>query len=227
MGIRTLSGLVAVLALILCNAGSAAPEHKTPTQIKDEILRLTLENTLEARERNEETLLNIENLGLPRDELIDLCVSLLDYYLGEAPDEILHEKTTLIGRPAIPFLIEKMRTPLDCEEAYKERCWEGVAERNAIIWELLAAMKDGIVLYSVLPEDADKELEKDMRTVKIFLRDYETKFWGLPADLVMLREWTWKEYGYTLRIMNPWGSPLRYVRISDDKYTLEEGPGRP
>jgi hypothetical protein len=227
MGIRTLSGLVAVLALVLCNAGSAAPEHKTAAQIENRILELSLQGSLEAGTQMEETLENIEDLGLPEDDLIDVCVSLLDYHLGEAPDEILFEKITRIGHEAVPFLVQKMGTPLDCEKAYTRICRGNQAERNVIISSLLLAIKNGVVLYRVSAEEPDKQLEEDIRTVKIFLREYETKFGGFPADLVMLREWAWKEFGYTLRIRNPWGFPFDYVRKGDHKYTIGEGYGRP
>jgi hypothetical protein len=44
--------------------------------------------------------------SLPTDEAMILLVRLSDYYLGEAPGEILDEKITKIGERILPYLVQ-------------------------------------------------------------------------------------------------------------------------
>ena len=221
-------GLIVValtLALVIfCADSPAATRDERVAEIRDTLLALTVAESPQARIELVQMLLTLDRLGLSHDELVDLYMDLLDYYIGEATGEILFEKITLLEYGILPFLIQKTYMPLDCEEKYASRCWDSVKERNSHIVHLIECIKNGLVFYVGGIDTMDAITERRMGTIRIFIEDHRTKKGALPQDLVALRDWTWTEYGYPLKIVNPWGYPLKYLRRTKHEYTLEAGP---
>jgi len=194
---------------------TAYPENTKIIQIRDEIL---LKKGFEKDYAIEE----IDKLQFKKEELVSLYMELLNYYIGEGPGEILSEKITSMGDKILPFLISKKNMPLKCEEKYKNICYT-MEERNRKINYLIDAIKDGRILYAVYPELLKKKVEGDMKIIRIFIEDFKKQKGGIPKDLYVLREYAWKQYGYKLRIINPWGQPIKYLPKSGDQYILEAG----
>jgi hypothetical protein len=208
------------LVIILWWSTLAAAENNSVKDILDKILSA----------QDDEVLDLIDDTGklyLQEDDLIQLYIGLLDYYVGEAPGEILGEKVTKIGERILPFLVEKEYTPLKCSERYKKLCYRDMKERNVHIERMIKAIKDGTVLYAEFPRGLETEAEKDMRIIRIFLEDFRLHRKSLPKSLSALKDYAWQRYGYKLRILNPWGEPLRYVPKKANQYVLEPGKGAP
>jgi hypothetical protein len=132
-----------------------------------------------------------------------------------------------MGDRILPFLIEKKNSPLTCLDKYRRFCYKNAEQRNVKIESDIAAIKKGIILYAEFPKKSKEEVEQNMKIVKIFLEDYRRNKKTFPRDLNVLREYAWQQYGYKLKILNPWGEPLKYARKSGDKYSLEAGKGAP
>lgn len=189
-------------------------------QILDKILFAQGYDELDAIEQ-------IDKHHLQDDELISLYIELQDYYIGEGPGEILAEKITAMGERIVPFLVEKRNAPLKCLEKYRLYCYKNAKQRNVKIKSEISAIKKGIILYPVFPEKLKAEVEQDIKIVRIFLEDFRRNKKAFPKNLNVLREYAWQQYGYKLKIFNPWGEPLKYALKSPDKYGLEPGEGAP
>ncbi|HXX34970.1 MAG TPA: hypothetical protein VEM15_10915 [Thermodesulfobacteriota bacterium] len=169
-----------------------------------------------------EAIRAIENPPLKTEERINLYMELLNYYIGEATGEMLHEQITRMGDKVLPFLVEKKNSPVKCEEKYKSICLS-MEERNREINGSISAIKEGTISYAVLPDNLKIEAEGNLKIIRIFLRDFEKQKGSFPKDLNVLREYEWNQYGYKLTIVNPWGQPFKYLAKGKDKYTLEVG----
>ncbi len=79
-----------------------------------------------------------------------LLVELLDYYLGEGPNELLAQLITEKGKKILPLLVAKRKKGLGCLPKYKSICMNkfttGLQIRNERIDELIDAIQNGIVL---------------------------------------------------------------------------------
>jgi hypothetical protein len=83
------------------------------------------------------------------------------------------------------------------------------------------------VSYAIFPENLDIEAKGYLGIIEIFLEDYKKKKGNFPKDLHELREYAWREYGYKLKVFNPWGQPYKYSLRDNDKYVLEIGDDNP
>lgn len=209
-----------VVFIVLCWSTLAIAENNSPKDIVDKILSARDGEVLDVID-------DTDKLHLQQDDLIQLYIDLLDYYVGEGPGEILAEKITKIGDEILPFLIEKKRAPLKCSEKYKRLCYKNMKERNVLIEKMVKAIKDGTILYAEFPEILKPEAEKDLKIIRIFIDDFKAQRRNLPKDLHVLKDYAWQRYGYKLRILNPWGEPLRYVPKRANQYILEPGKGAP
>ncbi len=207
--------------IVLCSDSVAYCGDDRMVKLEVKILSLAKENSPKLYDALDE----IDKL--PIDEAISLYVGLIDYYIGEHGTEIHLERATKIGEKIIPFLIEKRNMPLMCLEQYKSLCVKDIEERNRKIGWIIDAIKKGIVLYAEYPESLKLEVETNVKIVKIFLEDYKKSKGKLPKDLHILKEYVWKEYGYKLKIFNPWGQPLKYLSQKGNKYILEPGSDMP
>jgi len=88
---------------------------------------------------------------------------------------------------------------------------------------MLDAIKNGVVLYCEYPENLRVEAEKNMDILIIFIEDYKTTKGRFPKDLEALRDYAFREYGYKLRIQNPWGEPFQYIMRDDNRVIVEAG----
>jgi hypothetical protein len=199
---------------------SACREKSSLAEIRDKLLFAEGYKGLDA-------IIEVDKFHLQEEELISLYIGLLDYYIGEGPGEILCEKITAMGDKIMPFLIEKKNSPLICEEKYKRFCYRDTEERNVKIESCINAIKDGEILYAVFPENLEKEVEANMKILRIFLEDFKRNKKRPPKDLKVLREHAWRQYGYKLRILNPWGQPLKYSLKGGNNYVLEAGKKDP
>ena len=85
-------------------------------------------------------------------------------------------------------------------------------------------IKKGNVLYSQYPTSLKAEVRMRMTILEIFLEDYKRSFGKFPPDLAVLREYAWKEYGYKLKIYNPWGQKVVYNPTNNaEKYFIAPG----
>lgn len=173
----------------------------------------------------EATLDEIDNL--PTDEAMILLVRLSDYYLGEAPGEILDEKITRIGERILPYLVQKRNMPINCNKKHQDLCFENTKERNVGIEKAMEAIKKGVILYAIFPDNLEIEAKGYLKTIEIFLEDYKKSKGSLPKNLHELREYAWREYGYKLIVYNPWGQPYKYLLEANDKYILRIGDDNP
>jgi hypothetical protein len=180
------------------------------TQIRDKILFAEGFEQLDA-------IREVDKRHLREEELITLYMELLDHYIGEGPGEILSEKITAMGDRIMPFLIEKKNSPL------KGFSYKDTEERNLKIESCINAIRDGKILYAVFPENLEKGVEANMKILRIFLEDFKKSKKRLPKDLKVLREYAWQQYGCKLRILNPWGQPLKYSLKGGNNYVLEAG----
>jgi len=212
--------LILVILLAIVSWTTFSYSGNNPTQIIDKILFAQGQDELDAIEEIDKHLLRDE-------ELISLYMELLDYYIGEGPGEILSEKITGMGERILPFLIEKKNSTFKCLDKYRPFCYKNAEERNVKIRSIIAAIKKGIILYAVFPEKLKTEVDQSMKIVRIFLEDFRRNKKTFPRDLNVLKEYVWQQYGYKLKIFNPWGEPFKYISKSGDKYTLEPGKGAP
>jgi len=169
----------------------------------------------------DEALSEIESL--PLEKRIAVISSLLDYYIGEHGTEILLETATKTGEKITPSLIQKKWQPVDCQVEFKTICVQNIEERNRKIEWILDAIKNGIILYGEYPSNLSEELKETIRNVTIFLTDYQKVKKDFPDDLYALRKYAWERYGYTLKIFNPWGHPLKYKKINNEKIIIDAG----
>ena len=96
-------------------------------------------------------------------------------------------------------------------------------KRNGVIIDkLIDDIKQGIISYSVFPENLRTEAEGSMKIIRIFLKDFRKQKGSFPKDLNVLREYGWNQYGYNLMIVNPYGDPFKYSLKGTDKYTLDD-----
>lgn len=226
--------LIAISTLVLFfNSGLAFAESSKVDQYKDKILSLALsshnsnDNT-KARSAFEDAIGNIDKIGLQDYELASLYVALLDYYLGESTGEILSEKITKMGETILPFLVEKANMPLKCENKYRSLCLENKKERNEKITSLINDIKKGLIAYAEFPANLKAEHERDLKIIRIFIKDYKIKKRIVPKSLENLREYVWHEYGYKLKIYSPWfGKQLKYIPKEGGEYILEAGDDKP
>jgi hypothetical protein len=226
--------LIAISTLVLFLSRELAfPENGKVDQYKEKILSLALaahnaNDNMKTRIAFEEAIGNIEKIGLQKDELANIYIRLLDYYLGESTGEIMSEKITKMGETTLPFLVEKANMPLRCENKYRSLCLENKKERNEKITNLINDIKRGLIAYAEFPADLKSEHEKDLKIIRIFIQDYKIKKGILPKNLDNLREYAWHDYGYKLKIYSPWfGKQLKYVPQKDGKYILEAGDDKP
>lgn len=208
--------MITILIVFFSLNTSAYCEKSKLTEIRDKILTAQGFESLYA-------IKEIDKQLLREEELISLYIGLLDYYIGEGPGEILCEKITAMGDRIMPFLIEKKNSPLTCEEKYKRFCYKNTEERNVSINSAIKEITEGLVAYAVFPENLGKEAETNMKIIRIFLEDFKRNKKKLPKDLKLLREYAWQQYGYKLRILNPWGQPFKYLVKSRSEYILEAG----
>ncbi len=209
-----------VLFTLLCSNRLAVAENNSVKDIVNKILTGQDIEVLDA-------VYDTDKLHLQQDDLIQLYIELLDYHIGAGPGEILGEKVTKMGDKILPFLVEKENTPLRCSEKYKKRCCRDMKERNVHIDSMIEAIREGTVLYAVFPEGLKTEAEKDLKIIKIFLEDFRLHRKSLPKDLQALKDYTWQQYGYKLKILNPWGEAFKYLLRGRDKYILEVGKEPP
>jgi hypothetical protein len=202
--------IIGILIVFLSLNTSACHEKSSLTQIKDKILFAEGHERLDA-------IREVDKLHFQEEELITLYMELLDHYIGEGPGEIVSEKITTMGDRIMPFLIEKKNSAL------KGFSYKDTKERNVKIESCINAIKDGEILYAVFPENLEKEIEPNMKILRIFLEDFKKNKKRLPKDLKVLREFAWQQYGYKLRILNPWGQPLKYSLKGGNNYVLEAG----
>lgn len=203
--------LFAALIQIFC-CSTASPQSSKVIQMRDEILA--------PGGQRFEAIEGIEKLHLRTEERISLYMELLNYYIGEGTGEILSEQITRMGDKILPFLIEKKNSPMKCEEKHKSTCYT-MEERNRIINDLITAIKEGTISYSVFPENLGTEAEDAMKIIRIFLKDFRKQKGSFPKDLNVLREYGWSQYGYKLVILTPWGEPFKYLPKGTDKYVLD------
>jgi len=156
------------------------------------------------------------------DEALNLCIRLSDYYLGAGGTELYLEKTTKIGERILPFLVRKKNMPIDCKGKYIKIC-RSLSERNYLLGLAINAIKEGIVIHSVFPDNLNIEAKDNLKIIDIFLEDYKRAKNHFPKDLRILREYAWGQYGYKLRVLNPWGQPYKYTLVSSKDYILEIG----
>lgn len=208
--------LASVIQIFYCS--TASPQSNKVIQIRDKILS--------AGGQRHGAIEEIDKLQLKMEDRISLYMELLNYYIGEGPGEVLNEQITGMGDKILPFLIEKKNSSVNCEEKYKSICYT-MEQKNRKINKLINAIKEGAILYSVFPENLEREAESSMKIVRIFLKDFKKQSGSFPKDLNVLREYGWKQYGYKLTIVNPWGQPFKYLLKGTDKYTLEVGNDYP
>jgi hypothetical protein len=231
--IKCITLTVISILLIFFSIGLAFSENSKVKQYKENILSLALlsresSDNMKTRIAFEESIDNIDKLGLNNDDLAALYTTLLDYYIGESTGEILSEKITKMQEKILPFLVEKIHLPLKCEDRYKSICLENEKERNERILDLVNDIKKGIVAYAEFPANLKKEHERDLEIIRIFIQDYKIKKGFVPKKLENLREYAWHEYGYKLKIYSPWfGKQLKYIPQKDGKYILEAGSDKP
>ncbi len=204
--------LVSVIQIFYCTTASA--QSNKVIQIRDKIIG-----------GNEgyqgfDAVQAIENPPLKTEEQISLYMELLNYYIGEATGEMLDEQITRMGDKILPFLIEKKNSPVQCEEKYKSICLTMV-QRNEQINKVTGEIKEGTISYSVLPENLKIEVEGSMKIIRIFLKDFKKQKGSFPKDLNVLGEYAWKQYGYKLIIVTPWGQSFKYLLKVKDKYILD------
>jgi hypothetical protein len=211
---------VIAVFIVLCWSTLAVAGNNSPKDSVDKILSAQGGEVLDLID-------DTDKLHLQEDDLIQLYIELLDYYVGEGPGEMLGEKITKMSEKILPSLVEKAYTPLRCSEKYKKLCYKNMKERNVHIERMIKAIKDGTVLYAEFPKGLETEVKKDMKIIRIFLEDFRVHRKSLPKDLPALKDYAWQRYGYKLRILNPWGEPLRYVPKRANQYILEPGKGAP
>jgi hypothetical protein len=136
------------------------------------------------------------------EDRVSLYMELLNYYIGEGPEEILDEQITRMGDKILPFLIEKRNSPVKCEEKYESICF-AMEERNGIINHSISAIKEGTISYQAIPRNLRTEVEGTMKIIRIFLKDFKKQRGSFPKDLNVLREYGWNQYGYKLVILTP------------------------
>lgn len=226
--------LISISTLVLFfSRGLALAENSKVDQYKEKILSLALtahnaNDNMKTRIAFEDAMDNVEKVVLQKDELANIYIKLLDYYLGESAGEILSEKITKMGETILPFLVEKANMPLKCENKYRSLCLENKKERNEKITSLINDIKKGLIAYAEFPADLKKEHERDLNIIRIFIKDYKFKKGIVPKNLDNLREYAWHEYGYKLKIYSPWfGKQLKYIPQKDGKYILEAGDDKP
>jgi hypothetical protein len=202
-----------MLQVFFCNIASS--QSRKVIQIRDKILSEHGPQRFDAIEE-------IDTLQLKMEDRISLYMELLNYYIGEATGEVLCEGITAMGDKILPFLVERKNMPVKCEEKYASICYT-MEERTRKINKLIGAIKRGIILYSAFPENLKIEVEGSMKIIRIFLKDFKKQKGSFPKDLNVLREYGWKQYGYKLTIVNPWGQPFKYLLKGRDKYILEVG----
>jgi hypothetical protein len=209
-----------IIFFVLCWSTLSAAEGDSIKDTMDKILSAQGGEVLDLID-------DTDKLHLQRDDLIQLYIQLLDYYVGEGPGEIRAEKITKMGDEILPFLVEKKRAPLRCSEKYRRLCYKDMKERNVIIEKMIKAIKDGTVLYAEFPDNLKPEAEKDLKIIRIFIDDFKGQRGSLPKDLNVLKDYAWERYGYKLRILNPWGERIKYLRKTDTTYSLEAGKEGP
>jgi hypothetical protein len=146
--------------------------------------------------------------------MICLFIELQDYYIGEAPGEILSEKVTGLGDDILPYLIEKKNTPLKIDNKNKKLYHNTLEEIKLSINRNISYIKKGIISYSEYPDSSllNKIVKEDQGMINIFLNDYKKNYNKNPEDLFKLKDYAYKSYGYKLRIHNPWGDLYEYKR---------------
>jgi hypothetical protein len=208
-----------ILTMLFFINNSSYSENTKIIEIRDKILSLALKNSPKILK----VLKEIDKTGLTEEELINLYIELLDYYIGEGGGEILCEKITRLQDKVLPFLIEKKNTPLKPLEKYKNLSYNSIEERNIKIIDMIDKIRKGIVAYAEYPASLKKEVIKELKIIRIFIEDYRREKGKLPENLDILREYAFKEYGYKLKILNPWGQPFKYLPLDMEKYVLEAG----
>jgi hypothetical protein len=209
--------IVLSFIILLSIDGQSCSENKKVEQVRDEILALLQNDSdkiIEAMYKTDR---------LKEGAAMKLYLELLDYYIGEGPGEILSEKITLLGEEILPALIEKKKMRLLCLEEFKDLCYEDIEDRNRKIEHEINAIKKGIVLYAVYPDNLLEKVKRNMEIIIVFLEDYKMSQGVFPEDLSALREYAWKEYGYKLVIYNPWGRSLKYNMLDKNKIIIEAG----
>ena len=206
-----------VIQLFYCSA--AFPQSSKVIQIRDKILS-------EGGQRFE-AIEEIEKLQLRMEDRISVYMELLNYYIGEATEGILCEQITRMGDKILPFLVEKKNSPVNCEEKYKSICLTMEVRNGVIIDKLIRNIKEGTIWYYDLPENVRVEAEGSMKIIRIFLEDFKKQKGSFPKDLNVLREYGWKQYGYKLIIVTPWGEPFKYLPKGKNEYILEVGKEHP
>jgi len=149
-------------------------------------------------------------------------LDLLDYYLGSSGGELLLEEITKIGEEILPYLIQKKSLPLECRKRFKHLCYENLEARNVKIDIAIKAIKRGLVLYAVYPDEIEIKAEQEIGIIKIFLEDYRSDKSSYPSSLNLLKDYAWHKYGYKLVIYNQWGNIFEYS-LKKNAYSLGIG----
>lgn len=220
-GGRSFISLLSLTIIVCCSTIVFSEENKIIT-LENKILLYVGGDT--------EKILNaIDEIDtLSTEEAVTLCVRLSDYWLGEAPGRLLIEKITKIGDRILPYLVQKRNLPMNCKENYSDLCYKSIEERNVWIGIAIEGIKEGMIFYTKFPEKLNIEAQKYLKTIEIFIQDYKQKKGIYPEHLLSLKEYTWDEYGYKIKILNPWGQPYRYfLSQNNDKYRLEIGDDSP
>ena len=77
---------------------------------------------------------------------LEIFTKLLDYYLGSSGDAVLNELITKNGKVILPYLRQKLSSPVICHARYKSICIDSADDRDAQIRRLIKAIKSGVVL---------------------------------------------------------------------------------
>jgi len=161
-----------------------------------------------------------ESDKLSEGEKIRLYIELLDYSIDGITGEQLSEKTTRLQENILPFLVEKLNSPLECIKEYKNIC-SNEEERYTRAIRMIEAIKKGIVLYCEYPPGLYSEAEKTLNILKIFISDYKKNKGILPQDLYILRNYVFEKYGYKLVIHDPFSDEIKYTVLNKVNYKIE------
>jgi hypothetical protein len=221
----------ALTCLLLIISWAGAADNTKVQNAEKTILDLAIEcrepNSAESENRFIHILetLNTDNeFGLTSKELEIIYKNLFDYYIGESTGSIFLETITMQGAKLIPMLVEEKNSPVTCNPEYEVLCYKSVKERNVKVNRALKTIKDGNVWHPVFPDNLPEIAKERLEKIRIFIDDYKLAKGNYPATLAELREYSWRQYGYTLVIMDPYGKPFVYEPNVNGSYKLDIGP---